>query len=273
MVKLALCFSGDTRTYDKCFDSIKNNLLDKFDCDVFISTYETNDETKNNILNLYKPKSYIFHNRDIIKNTVSTHIHNLKPIKQNIINVHNVSFDHIKNINKIEDCFFNYDNYEKKFVYNTLCIDALCQFFGIYDVSILCNKYMTHHNITYDYIFRIRMDDIIYNTFTLYELNENEMLINTFHYYSDSIKINDHFFMAKPETFFKITSLYNNIPNIIEIINNKKCWLPSSGYQETLLLIHILSNNIILKECSSNFCCIKLGFTFEDSKWKKLEYK
>ena len=37
----------------------------------------------------------------------------------------------------------------------------------------------------------------------------------------DSIKINDHFFMAKPTTFFKIASLYNNIPNIIETINNK----------------------------------------------------
>jgi hypothetical protein len=273
MVKLALCFSGDTRTYNKCFDSIKNNLLDKFECDVFISTYDTNYETKNNILNLYKPKSYIFHNRDIISNTVSTHIRNLKPIKENIIGIHNLSFENIKNINKIEDCFFNYDKYEKNFVYNKLSVDALCQFFGIYDVSILCSKYMTHHNITYDYILRIRLDDIIYNTFTLYELNENEMLINTFHYYSDSIKFNDHFFMAKPETFFKISSLYNNIHNIIEIANNKKCWIPSSGYQETLLLIHILLNNITLKECSSNFCCIKLGFTFEDSKWKTLEYK
>ena len=61
MIKLALCFSGDTRTYNNCFDSIKNNLLNKFDCDVFISSYEVNDEITNNILNLYKPKKYIFH--------------------------------------------------------------------------------------------------------------------------------------------------------------------------------------------------------------------
>lgn len=273
MVKLALCFSGDTRTYDKCFDSIKNNLLDKFDCDVFISSYEVTDDIKNNVLKLYNPKKYIFHSRDAIYNTVSKHINNLKLIKQLNIDVNNLSFKNVENINKIEDCFFNYDKYEPTFFYCKLSIDALCQFFGMYDVSLLCNEYITVNNITYDYILRIRLDDIIYNNFTIYDLKENEMLINTFHYYSDSIKFNDHFFMAKPATYFKIASLYNNIPKIIDTINNKKCWLPSSGYQETLLLIHILLHNITLKECSSNFCCIKLDFTFEDSKWKTLEFK
>jgi hypothetical protein len=273
MLKLAICFSGDTRTYDKCFESIKNNLLDKFDCDVFISSYEVNNDIKNHLLKLYKPKKYIFHDRDAIYNKVLNHSNNLKLTKQLNIGVHNLSFKTVENIHNIENLFCNYDKYKHNFFYNNLSVHALCQFFGIYGVSMLCQEYMMTNNITYDYILRLRLDDIIYNNFNIYDLKENEMLINTFHYYSDSIKINDHFFMAKPTTFFKIASLYNNIPNIIEIINNKKCWLPSSGYQETLLLIHVLLHNITIKECSSNFCCIKLGYTFEDLKWKMLGFK
>lgn len=38
-MKLALCFSGETRTFEKCIENINNKLLSKYDCDIFISTY------------------------------------------------------------------------------------------------------------------------------------------------------------------------------------------------------------------------------------------
>jgi hypothetical protein len=237
MVKLALCFSGDTRTYDKCFESIKNNLLDKFDCDVFISTYETSNEITENILNLYKPKKYIFHNKDNISKDVLEYLNNLKHIKIIIIPPITCLINDVKYTNNVEDYFFHYNKFEKDFKYEKLDLNALCQFFGIYDVSKLCKEYMLHEKIHYDYILRIRLDDKVDNTFILNELAENELLVNCIQCYSNSIKLQDHFFMAKPETFFKISSLYSNFHNIIEIINNNKCWLPSSGYQETLLLI------------------------------------
>ncbi len=273
MKKLALCFSGDLRTYDRCFDSIKSNLLDKFDCDVFISSYRVSDEVTNNVIELYKPKKFIFRIREVVNDTVSKYVDDLESIKMIRNGVDNLSFENVGNLNTLEDCFFNYERYENSFFYHKLSVDALCQFFGIMDVATLCNQYMVENNLNYDYILRIRFDNMIYNTFKIFDLEENEMLVNTFHYYSDSIKFNDHFFMAKPNTFFKISSLYKNIPNIIQIINKEKCWLPTSGYPETLLLINVLLQNIKIKECSSEFCCIKLDYTFEDVKWKILGFK
>jgi hypothetical protein len=257
MVKLALCFSGDPRTYNRCFESIKINLLDKFDCDIFVSTYETTSEIKNDILNLYKPKKYNFHDRNNITKIVSEYLENFEGVKTK----QTAPFDYkpvddIVCTNNYEEYFFNYDKYENNFVYCKLCVGALCQFFGIFDVSNLCKEYMLDYNTDYDYILRLRLDDTFYSKFVLNELKENELLVNVIQYYSDSIKLHDHFFMAKPHTFFKIASLYNNIQNIIKTINNNRCWLPIGGYQETLLLIHSILQNVIIKNAS--FFCGKL---------------
>jgi hypothetical protein len=257
MVKLALCFSGDTRTYNKCFESIKHNLLDKFDCDVFISTYQTSDEIKDDIVNRYKPKKYIFHDKNNITENVTTYVNKLEDIKTISISMfENKNVDDFKFTNNFEDYFFNYNEYETKFKYMKLYVNTLCQFFGIYDVSKLCKEYMLEYKIHYDYILRIRLDDYFQSNFILNELEENEILVNYIFNYSNSIKLHDHFFMSKPETFFKIASLYNNIHNIIETINNNKCWLPSSGYQETLLLIQTILHQVTIKR--ANFLCVKL---------------
>lgn len=253
MVKLALCFSGDPRTYNKCFESIKNNLLDKFDCDVFVSTYNTDETTKNDILNLYRPKKYIFNNRDDIFNIVSKHLANVKDVKMIATEVVGESNKYDDYINNLENNFFDYNKFKNTFRYSKLSIDAICQFYGIYDVSKLCKEFMLENNISYDYILRIRLDDKVHNTFILNELKENEILINHIIYYSNSNKLQDHFFMAKPETFFKISSLYNDIDKIINFINNNECWLPTAGYQETLLLIQTIMYNIQIKTSSQTF--------------------
>jgi hypothetical protein len=158
--------------------------------------------------------------------------------------------------NNIEDYFLNYKEHENNFSYQKISLNALCQFFGIYDVSKLCKEYILDYKTEYDYILRIRLDNIFYSDFILNELEENEILINFIQYYFDSVKLHDHFFMAKPETFFKISSLYNNIHNIIATINNNNCWLPGAGYQETLLLIQSLLYNVKIKQ--SNFFFGKL---------------
>ncbi len=258
MVKLALCFSGDPRTYNKCFESIKFNLLDKFDCDIFVSTYETTNEIKDDIINLYKPKKYNFHDKNNITEIVSEYLANLEDIKINTLLVfENKNIDNMVFTNNYEDYFFNYDKYENNFVYKKLCVNALCQFFGIFDVSNLCKEYMLDCKTDYDYILRLRLDNTFYSNFVINELKENELLVNSFQYYSNSIKLHDHFFMAKSYTFFKIASLYNNIHNIIKTVNNNRCWLPTSGYQETLLLIQTILHNVTIKE--AKFFCGKLN--------------
>ena len=257
-MKLALCFSGHPRTYTHCFDSIKKNLLDKYDCDTFLSTYNSTENINDDLIRLYKPKKYIFRNDSDVLKTVNKYnmdkLDNVKHFLTDPFDVGHINADDNK-IYNIEEIYLHYE--DKKFVYTKITNNTLCQFFGFFDASKLCLEYMTEHEINYDYILRLRLDDIFYNDFIPYQLKENEILINMIHKYSDSINLHDMFFMAKPKTFFTIANLYNDLPNIIQFINSNKCWLPTSGYQETLLYIHVLLCNIKIKACMPQFACVK----------------
>ena len=77
--------------------------------------------------------------------------------------------------------------------------------------------------------------------------------------YSNSLKAQDHYFIAKPNTFFKISNLYIDLPDIIEYVNNNNnYWIPSSGYQETFLFMNIIRQNIGIKESTNLFNIYKL---------------
>jgi hypothetical protein len=262
MKKLALCFSGHPRTYKSCFESIKLNLLDIYNCDIFISSYNTNEN--DNLINLYKPKKYIFRDENEIKNQVIKYINQFGMVKHLNIGV----FEKKNNYNtincnssKIGEYFYReIDN--KNFHYRTISEHASMQFFGITDVSKLCFDYMSDNKINYDYILRLRFDDNIYGNFILYDLNENELLVNHIHNYSHSLKIHDHFYMAKPETYFKFSNIYNDLLIIINFINNNKCWIPTSGYQETIFFIQAILNNLTIKSITDNFSIHKLNWSF-----------
>lgn len=245
MTRLALCFSGDPRTYKTCYESLKNNLLDKFDCDVFISSYHTDAATDDDLVKLYQPKKIIFNDKDTVLKHVSTYSENLDRVKVNRVPVLDKKCKNTDHTYNIEDFFFNYTEYETKFEHNRLTTNALGQFYGIYDVSKLLADYMSNNSVVYDFILRLRLDGTFKKEFIIPNgFGEGEILINEFQHYSDSIKLHDHFFMCKPQTYFKIASLYTNLKTIIDIINTSRCWLPTSGYQETLFLIHVIFHRV-----------------------------
>lgn len=55
-MKIALCMSGHMRTWEKCYDNLKKNILSKYEVDIFISTWNVIDYQGNiddeNIVNL-----------------------------------------------------------------------------------------------------------------------------------------------------------------------------------------------------------------------------
>ena len=59
-MKIALCFSGQARSFQKGFPYYKNNLLDFHDVDVYIHAWSFDGEKE--LLDLYKPKAYAFEN-------------------------------------------------------------------------------------------------------------------------------------------------------------------------------------------------------------------
>lgn len=54
-MKIAICISGHLRTFEKTHASLKRNVLDKYDCDVFLSTW---DNVGNTLYHAHYPTGF-----------------------------------------------------------------------------------------------------------------------------------------------------------------------------------------------------------------------
>lgn len=59
-MKNAICLSGLPRFYKKGYEYIYNNIVKPNNCDVFIHCWNEDQETEKEIVEMYKPKVYIF---------------------------------------------------------------------------------------------------------------------------------------------------------------------------------------------------------------------
>jgi hypothetical protein len=69
-MRVAVCISGELRTYKENYESLKKNILDPYDADVFLSSWNTTSAqdkynnkitlpiSKRELLDLYKPKVF-----------------------------------------------------------------------------------------------------------------------------------------------------------------------------------------------------------------------
>ena len=63
-MKIALCFSGQVRSFAKGYEYFKKNLLDHYDVDVYIHSWKRPREIGEPCINeLYKPKDYLFEDK------------------------------------------------------------------------------------------------------------------------------------------------------------------------------------------------------------------
>lgn len=58
-MRIAICISGQTRSYDKGYEYLRRNLLDHHDCDIFIHTWNNSVYSTNDVVSLYKPVSFV----------------------------------------------------------------------------------------------------------------------------------------------------------------------------------------------------------------------
>ncbi len=54
-MKIAVCISGQPRAYAQGYEYLKRNLLDKYDCDIFIHTWHNKVYRTTDVIELYKP--------------------------------------------------------------------------------------------------------------------------------------------------------------------------------------------------------------------------
>uniref|UniRef100_A0A6C0H0D2 Uncharacterized protein n=1 Tax=viral metagenome TaxID=1070528 RepID=A0A6C0H0D2_9ZZZZ len=265
--KIAICFSGHPRSYKKCYENIKKYLLDRYDCDIFISSYFMSDEISNDIINIYNPIKYIFHNSYIIQKKSDIYNDTLGKIKYLNVGLgneksHNIDYKNY-NLDNILNNAFHIDKINiNNLTYEYIPSIFISQLFGIYDVSQLCFEYMNLNSIKYNYILRMRLDTHIINKsgnenleiFDTFKLKNDEILFNSIQDYSHSAKVSDFYWAAIPDVYFKMANIYNRLHEVINFINsNNKCWYPIMGSIETLIFIYTLINKLIIIESKNKF--------------------
>jgi hypothetical protein len=151
-MKVALLLSGHFRDASSCFPSIREKILDRFETDVFISTWNPGGDFKNyipvptrdlpntltfdEIINLYRPKSILSEDFDSHK------------------------------IKRLIDKAWELDTYGPMNG-ETNSASILCMWYKIYTCSSLMKDYEKECGFEYDFIIKGRFDVTIHDTIEL----------------------------------------------------------------------------------------------------------
>jgi hypothetical protein len=226
-MKVALCLSGQARFLETCYyESMKPNLIDDLNPDVFIHTWDTStmvgqhfksggggimgDKIPSNLMetvvNLYQPKKYI-----------------IEPQK-----------------------YFESDKWSSRLMWG-IKSDHLCSmFYSIHESNKLKKQYEYENNFIYDWVIRIRFDMAIPSgPLNLNELNNNHLWVATGCFdnvngYLDSLGYSSS----------QIMDIYSDTFNHIDYIADNN---PNMGIcGEYVLRKHIDKNNILVMEIGNH---------------------
>jgi len=214
-MKIAFCFSGQPRTWKKCYESwenLKAKLAEQYDgiqIDTFCHAWDYNsdshvivkykvdgdyqkvvgkrisDEEKDDFLNTLKPTAYLFE-------------------------------DELTNKSKQQETWWEGQKYLIN--YGGTTTDWLSgQFYSVMMSAHLKRIYEMNNNITYDLCIRLRydlyFDEHQINYFVYSEFNINNLLYNTIYScHSGPYILGDIFWYADSVTFDKICDFYRWLP-------------------------------------------------------------
>lgn len=68
-MKTAILLSGHAREYKSCYPSLRENILDALKPDIYIHSYD--GEERNELLEVYKPHSYVFEDENSLSKEVT----------------------------------------------------------------------------------------------------------------------------------------------------------------------------------------------------------
>jgi hypothetical protein len=176
---LALCLSGQHRSYVKVFDYLKKNLLDPYEVDIFVHSWKLNNYQKNAfeyISGLYGPVSIFFDKE--LPNTINSDM-----------SVPNAS--HPANF-------------------------CTSMFYSIYRSNDFRIRHQTLNDAKYDYVIRSRFDFALNKTIDFNSLEKGKVYIPKDTDGPNPL-LNDQFAIADPDTmnvyastFLNLRQLYNS---------------------------------------------------------------
>ena len=254
-MKIALLLTGQLRTNDVVKYLHFNNIISKYDTDIFLGI-----DVDNSLQNAYKNSKYKTEQNDI--NNI---INFFNPINYFILDDFKDEFTNIQNNIKINIEFY-------KLLFR--------QYYVVYNVYKLLIKYINSNCIKYDIIIRLRFDQLIWTneTFILHKLeninnqilyNENnknlinilskdkkiifkEILDNSIYLFNyGDFKhykyANDQFFYHNLSIINIIYNFYHNIPKLIEYCFENKIG-NNGAFIECIFYLYLVENNINLQK-------------------------
>ena len=208
--KIAMCISGYLRTFEECYPSILENIIQDNDVDIFIHTYDK-------IGNSSGWRSPI----DLSENINMEFLESIPNIK-------------VLAIQKWDNIKYQFEKFRKYHppVFNINVIATI--FYKIYMCNQLRKEYEIENNIKYDLIIRMRGDQVFTKKINL-NFPENKILINSYpwgdedylhHFVGDDCGqegkrnetewINDRFAVGNSENIDYLCDLYNNFAELID---------------------------------------------------------
>ena len=231
-MKIAVCFFGHLRTFKRCAPYIKYNLLNHYDCDLFMHTWSE-----------YNHKTKTWHNNKYIKGIVT---------KEKILSVYKDIKDIIIEKQIVEDMGNITVTSDNKII-SLFGIKSM--YHSMQTSYTLCEQYAKNNNIEYDFILMIRPDIVLSDNFNIEKyssiLSVDELSKAFFTISNNSASIQgtykflratDLLFFAKPNI---IGNILNNSYDIIQKLLNNKV-INHSPEVEFCKLINRLGYNIYL---------------------------
>ncbi len=220
-MKVAVCFSGHMRTYDKTYQSLKLNLLDHYDTDIFIHTWSKSNNVRGKdfgkddidiekeIKEIYKPKSLL-----------------IEPQKEFKLN--------------FCECF----NFARTNPHN-----VFSKMYSMSCVGNLLKEYQLNNDVQYDIVLSLRSDMEFLKPIKLIK-EENKIFIpgnvrvpeNTYH---------DYYAYGSSNIMQVYFNVYNEFDNICKKLNKFK--------PEKVLTDYIDSKNIEVKFCDLFYNLLRMN--------------
>jgi len=170
-MKIALCFSGQPRSFKEGYKYYKKNLLNKYDVDIFMHTWTSKYDDA--IIKLYKPKLYIF--EETLKADFDSRYTNTP----------------------------NPEKWPPRFT-----VAALYSMSRVLDLKMTCEK---ENEFTYDWVIKTRTDYALNLVLPFDKLDPNKLYIPDCRMVPTRDFGNDQFAFGSSDIMNKRMSVFNNI--------------------------------------------------------------
>ena len=231
-MKVALCISGQMRGYLKAYPSVKKNIIDVFNPDIFIHTWDDLGTSLNLYRRILPPPMPHYLSKKFIDDSsyflslftnFSAEISSQSTVKeadlQKLYNPKSCVVEKSPPSEKFDD-FFGFKPPSQILEKQPKVIWSRNLFYKVYKCNELKREFEKQNNFKYDLVIRLRPD------LSIGEIISHKVDKNTLYFRYRNINLSyqiaDQYFYADSETMDKVCDIYNHIESLWQYYSSTK---------------------------------------------------